>query len=160
MIVVSDTSPINYLVLADYAHVLPELFGRVIVPPAVIRELQHAQTPAAVQEWAKDPPAWLEVRSPSQVDPSLDLGPGEVEAISLAKELRAEVVLIDERKATRAARQMGLTVTGTLGVLVTASQRGLIRLSDAISALPSTFRAPEPLLRELLRQAAEWETPK
>ncbi len=159
MIVVSDTSPINYLVLTHYEHVLPKLFGHVLAPPAVLHKLQHARTPVDVREWAEDPPAWLEVRSPSAVDPSLDLGPGEREAISLAKELHAEVVLIDERKATRVAQQMGLTVTGTLGVLVTASQKGLIRLSDAISALPPSFRARESMLRELLQQAARWEQP-
>ncbi len=160
MIVVSDTSPINYLVLSRYEHVLPKLFGRVIVPPAVLRELQHSGTPADVREWVENPPAWLEVRCPSAVDPSLNLGPGEAEAISLAKELHADAVLIDERKGTRVAQRMGLTVTGTLGVLVAASQKGLIRLADAFAALPPTFRAPESLLRELLRQAAEWEHPK
>jgi predicted nucleic acid-binding protein len=104
-----------------------------------------------------NPPAWIEVRSPSVVDRSLSLGPGETEAICLARELHADAVLIDERKATKVAQQMGLTVTGTLGVLVTASQRGLLHLSDAFAALPPTFRASEALLRSLLDQAAGWE---
>jgi hypothetical protein len=50
---------------------------------------------------------------------------------------------------------MGFVVTGTLGVLVAASRKGLIRLPDAIAALPPTFRASESLLRELLVQASE-----
>jgi predicted nucleic acid-binding protein len=69
----------------------------------------------------------------------------------------ADAVLIDERKATKAAQQLGLRVTGTLGVLVVASKKGLIRLADAFGALPPTFRAPEGLLHSLLEEAAQWE---
>jgi predicted nucleic acid-binding protein len=157
MIIVSDTSPLNYLVLIQCEHVLPALFGRVLAPPAVINELRHAHTPAMVRAWADALPNWLEIQSPTALDPQLKLGPGETEAICLAREMHAQLVLIDERKATKVAQEMGLVVTGTLGVLVAASQRGLIRLANAISALPPTFRAPEPMLRELLAQAAEWE---
>ncbi len=63
MIVVSDTSPINYLVLIEADHVLPVLFGKVVAPPAVISELQHQKTPAKVSAWAASPPAWLEIRA-------------------------------------------------------------------------------------------------
>jgi predicted nucleic acid-binding protein len=157
MIVVSDTSPLNYLVLVRCDHVLPELFGRVLAPPAVMSELRHPHSPAAVRGWAEKPPVWLEIRSPTAVDPELKLGPGEAQALCLARELHADTVLIDERKASRLARQMGLLVTGTLGVLVTASQKGLIRLADAFNALPPIFRAPESLLRKLLEQALQWE---
>ena len=45
MIIVSDTSPLNYLILTDYQDVLPTLFGQVIIPQAVLNELQHAKTP-------------------------------------------------------------------------------------------------------------------
>jgi predicted nucleic acid-binding protein len=45
MIVVSDTTPLNYLILIGAAHVLPELFGRVYAPTAVIKELSHARSP-------------------------------------------------------------------------------------------------------------------
>ena len=51
MIVVSDTSPLNYLVLIEHSRVLPLLFGRVIAPPAVIAELQHPGAPAVVRAW-------------------------------------------------------------------------------------------------------------
>ena len=57
MIVVSDTSPLNYLVLIERVHVLPTLFGRVVAPVAVIAELGHPATPTVVRAWAADPPA-------------------------------------------------------------------------------------------------------
>jgi predicted nucleic acid-binding protein len=50
MIVVSDTSPIHYLLLIDRIHLLPDLFGRVVIPPAVARELAHPSAPAEVKQ--------------------------------------------------------------------------------------------------------------
>jgi hypothetical protein len=99
MIVVSDTSPLNYLVLIEQVQVLPMLFGRVVVPPAVMTELQHAGAPDAVRAWAASPPAWLEIQPPARMEPLLGLGAGEAQAIRLAQELHADAVLIDERRA-------------------------------------------------------------
>jgi predicted nucleic acid-binding protein len=153
MIVVCDTSPLNYLVLIERVEVLPAMFGRVVAPRAVIAELQHPGTPAPVREWAAGPPAWLEVRTPTSVDPGLRLGRGEAEAISLARELRADAVLIDERKAFNVARQCGLFVTGTLGVLEIAAEKGLIVLREAIAALRQTsFRVSDEIVEEVLRR--------
>jgi len=152
MIVVADTSPLNYLVLIRHQDVLPSLFGRVLTAPAVIAELRHPGTPAAVRSWATTPPPWLEVRAPASIDPDLGLGPGEAEAISLARELKADVVLIDERKALTVARECGLFVTGTLGVLAIAAEKGLIALPEAIAALRRTsFRVSREVLDEFLR---------
>jgi predicted nucleic acid-binding protein len=63
MIVVADTSPLNYLVLIDEIDLLPALFGQVIVPQAVFQELQHPRTSRKVREWAAHLPAWLELRT-------------------------------------------------------------------------------------------------
>jgi len=156
VIVVSDTSPLNYLVLIQHADVLPLVFGRVLAPPAVIAELLHPGSPAVIQAWAQTPPTWLEVRAPAAIDPSLGLGPGETEAISLARELKADVVLIDERKGLAVARQCGLFVTGTLGVLGIAAEKELISLPSAIAALRQTsFRASDDLLNAMLQRDRE-----
>jgi len=153
MIVVSDTSPLNYLVLIGQEQVLPTLFGQVIAPPAVVTELTRLKTPVAVKAWASTPPAWLEVRAPSASRVRIaGLGPGESEAISLAQELHADALLIDERDGTKAARRLGLFVTGTLGVLEMAAKRGFLSLRNAIHALrQTTFRCPEAIIEELLQ---------
>ena len=115
MIVVSDTSPLNYLVLIGYVEILPKLFGRVLVPPVVLQELQHSKAPASVRDWAKNPPDWLEVQMAKSKQKIADLGAGESEAIALAQETRADLILIDERAGATIAKKFGLQDIGTLG---------------------------------------------
>ena len=78
MIVVADASPLCYLVLIEHAHVLPVLYGRVVVPAAVVTELDHEGTPALVRKWLADRPDWVEVQRPREIAPALrrGLGPG------------------------------------------------------------------------------------
>ena len=101
MIVVSDTSPLNYLVLIGADQVLPWLFGRVLTPPEVLAEMQHAKAPPHVSASAQNPPAWLEVRSPQQTPKFPGLGPGESAAIALARTRERR------RPADRRARRHG-----------------------------------------------------
>ena len=61
MIVIADTTPINYLVLIGKVDILPVLYGRILIPEAVCEELQHDRTPDAVRAWVQKPPAWLEI---------------------------------------------------------------------------------------------------
>jgi predicted nucleic acid-binding protein len=90
---------------------------------------------------------------PAPFVPFERLGAGESEAIALAQQLKAEVLLMDERDGSAVARQLGLTVAGTLGILVLAAERGFLSLPMAITALRgTTFRAPEQMLMELLRR--------
>jgi predicted nucleic acid-binding protein len=159
MLVVSDTSPLNYLVLIGHDAVLASLFTRVLTVPSVIAEMRHPDAPERVRAWAAMPPAWLRVNTPKAIDSSLHLGAGEAEAISLAVELGADAVLIDERKGARAAADRGLFVTGTLGILQLADEKGLIRLVDALAALrATTFRVSEDLFDEMSRRAAQRES--
>jgi len=89
VIVVSDASPLNYLVLINAVELLPKLFNEVYVPPKVIEELQRPKTPEIVRRWAKSLPDWITVRAPNvQLIFAVRLDPGEVHAISLAKELK------------------------------------------------------------------------
>lgn len=90
MIVVADTTPLLYLILIEHAHILPALYGRVLIPPAVVLELTHPKTPELVRAWVSDPPEWLVVTAPRVIGPSeVALGPGELEAIALAEEVGA-----------------------------------------------------------------------
>jgi hypothetical protein len=63
MAVVADTSPPNYLVLIGEDRLLAELYGKVIIPGAVLQELQHPKAPLAVRRWLSGGPAWLFVQS-------------------------------------------------------------------------------------------------
>lgn len=156
MIVISDTTPINYLVLIGQIDLLPRLFGQVLIPPAVLTELRQQGSPQEVQTWMSAIPAWLEVRAPSCIDPTIHLGRGEVEAISLAHELHATEILIDDMQARKAALARGLRVAGTLLVLDRAARRGLIDLPEAIQRLMQTnFRVPAALIAHLLDSDAE-----
>ena len=77
--------------------------------------------------------------------------PGERDVILLALQLNADLVIIDEREGVEEARRLGLVVTGTLGVLDRASERGLIDLESAIDHLRQTsFRVDPALLERLL----------
>jgi predicted nucleic acid-binding protein len=117
-VIVSDATPLNYLVVIGAVDVLHQLYGRVIIPPAVREELNHAKTPKAVREWLSKSPDWLEVVAPSIIPPATltELDAGEMEAITLALQSGADLLLIDERDGTAAARRLGLITTGTLGV--------------------------------------------
>lgn len=151
MIVVSDASPVRYLVLIEAIDVLPTLFGQVFLPPAVLRELIQPQTPLTVREWAESPPAWLRVRTPTEAESTLDLDAGEAEAILLAQELKAERLLMDDKKGRLVAVRRGLSVAGTLTVLAQAADLKLLDLRQAVDRLRQTnFRAPAGLLSHLL----------
>lgn len=153
MIVVCDTSPVNYLVLIDEIDLLPQLFTTVVLPAAVLAELQHPRTPPRVASWAHELPPWVRVISPEVPVEDVGLGRGEAEAIAIATQIAADTVLIDERKATVVARDRGLVVTGTLGVLVLAADSKLVDLEASIRRLLGTnFRVSPALIDDVLRQ--------
>jgi len=121
-------------------------------------ELAHANTPAVVRAWISQPPAWLEVVSLKQpVDSALEhLDAGEREAISLASELQAILLLMDERDGVTIARHRGLKVVGTLAALDLAAAHGLVDLRTMFDRLrATTFRSPVRLMVSMLEQDAE-----
>jgi predicted nucleic acid-binding protein len=151
MIVVADSTPMHYLVLIDQVALLPELYGSVLIPPAVVKELSSIHAPAKVRDWLIHPPAWFRVESADSaevdaVPASLDRG--EREAIALARSVGADLVLMDDSAGRAEARRRNLQVTGTIGVLRTAAERDLIDVPAVISALrDTTFYFDEDLLR-------------
>lgn len=135
---------------------LSQMYGRVLVPAGVARELTSMGSPSAVQTWVRTPPAWMEVR---HVDVPTNAGltaldEGEAQAIVLAEGLRPGVLLIiDDRDGRREAARRGIATTGTLGVLNDAAERGLIELAPALDRLGgTTFRMSPALLQELLER--------
>jgi predicted nucleic acid-binding protein len=157
MIVISDSSPLNYLVLIGQADLLAKLYGEVVIPPAVHDELQRESTPVVVRQWVARPPGWLKLHKAAvSVDSSLGrLGAGEREAIALAEQLRANAILIDERDGRRLAERRHLTVIGTLQILDTAAEEGMIDFPTVLAELQrTTFRVSTRLLSLFLERAA------
>jgi len=165
VIVVSDTSPISYLVLIGSEEVIPKLYGEVAVPEAVRRELVHPRGPDVVRERISATPSWMKVETVGSGDERIrrplkekqgdlqELDPGEREAILLAVREEAGLLLIDERAGRTVARKGGLSVTGTIGVLGAAAQKGLIDTAQAVRDLRNTtFRASADLYRWLLEK--------
>lgn len=153
MTVVSDASPVNYLVLIDCVHILPNLFERVFVPRAVHDELLAAGAPDQVKNWIANAPDWFKVQQVGTVEQTLNrLGEGEREAITLAQSLGATLLLIDESAGRRAALERGLRVAGTVGVLELAAAHGLCDPAEVVRRLRQTnFRVSPRLLQRLLR---------
>jgi predicted nucleic acid-binding protein len=161
VIVVSDTSPINNLAAIDQLHLLQQLYGTVLIPEAVYQELTDPDFPVAgakeVQTFT-----WIQIRAIEDRTMlkalSSELDPGEAEAIVLALEMKAEQVLIDERRGRMIAARLSLHYTGILGVLVEAKSQGFIStvkplLDDLINK--AGFWVAEPLYKSVLRLVNE-----
>jgi predicted nucleic acid-binding protein len=155
--VVADTGPVNYLLLIRHIDVLPLLFEKVILPASVRNELKHPKAPETVRQWIADPPAWIEVHEAvNPHDPALaDLDAGEEEAIILAVELHADMVLMDDREGVIAARSRGFRVAGTLGILSMAASQGFVDLADAFARLKRTnFHYQQEIMDQLLADSS------
>ncbi len=152
---VSNTSPVCYLILIGEVWILPELFSEIVIPPAVSRELAHADAPVEVRDWIVSPPEWLSVvKAPagSEDQELRRLDPGEREAILLAEQLNTDLLLLDDWKARKLAQDRGLPITGLIGVLDMAIKRSLVDPSTAVERLrATTFRVSDHLLEMLLR---------
>ena len=153
MVVVSDTTAITSLLKIGAAELLEQLFGSVFVPEAVRFELgnYHDQVPA-----------FLTIRSvqdrPAVARLLQELDRGEAEAIVLAKELHAEALLIDEKRARAIAESEGVRCLGLAGALLLAKQRAIVtNLEEMLNRLErqANFYLLPTVKRELLRQAGE-----
>jgi len=152
MIVVSDTSPINYLLLIGQIDLIPRLFQKIIIPDVVRDEMLDPSAPPVLQQWIANSPSWLAVQAVSGVDMTLNaLDPGEQAAITLAQTLPADLLIIDERLGRRVASDRGIPIIGTLGILDDASSQGLVELADVITRLQQTnFRISRRIIQQLL----------
>jgi predicted nucleic acid-binding protein len=153
MIVVADASPLIVLSNLGAMHVLPALYGQVYVPPQVLREVGAAHRPPAAIQFAQSKPSWLVERTPRVVTPLPRLHGGECEAISLALELKADVVLLDEAAGRKAAVSLGLNVAGVVGILELAAEANLIDLTVMFKSLKKTdFWVSHRFLDQRLKQ--------
>jgi uncharacterized protein len=153
VIVISDTSAITNLAAIQHLQLLPQLYNQIIIPEAVYRELVDIDppVPGTIEIQAA---SWVEIRQVLnrdvverlQRDVRLDLG--ESEAIALALELNADLLLIDERRGRAEADRLGIRITGVLGILVESKRQNLIiavkPLVDSLIAT-SEFRVSSAL---------------
>lgn len=129
MLVVADSSPLIGLCRIGMLHLLRERFNHVIVPEAVWREVSSDDaSKVGVQQLLEA--SWIERRSVTDVRLvhllRRDLGPGESEAIVIAREIAADFILMDERLGRSTAQRLGLRCVGLVGFLIEAKRRGLI----------------------------------
>ncbi|MDI6791595.1 MAG: DUF3368 domain-containing protein [bacterium] len=126
--VVSNTTPLIALALIGRLGLLKELYGEVVIPQGV-REEVLAGRPGAAGVIELEQASWISTVSLSEsrrIKYLTDLDQGEAEAIALAEELSADLLIIDERIGRQYAKRLGLKLTGTLGILIKAKQKGLI----------------------------------
>lgn len=161
MIVVSDASPIIALSAVGQISLLGELFGGILIPDAVLQEITAARTsaPGVAEVGAAE---WIRartVRNRSLVQAlRIDLDPGEAEAVALAVETEAALVLMDERRGRVIAQRIGLSVVGVLGLLVEAKERGhLATVRPVLDSLDTRagFRVSRALYDHVLTAAGE-----
>lgn len=161
MVVISDTSPISNLLRIGRLHLLAAIYGKVVVPNTVWSELSILQQQGQdIFELTNS--AWLEVRSPSPSDfltnLKSELDPGEAEAIAIAIEIGADLLIIDEKAGRTVAHREGLEIIGILGILLEAKHRGLIDLVKPVMEdlrQVARFRMSPILFEEVLRLAGE-----
>lgn len=159
MIVISDTSVITNLVAIHHLCLLQQFYDLILIPEAVYRELADIDppVPGSVEVQTLDCLEVLSLRDRAiadQLQNQFQLDPGESEAIALALEINADLLLIDERRGRAEATRLGLRLTGLLGMLVEAKQRSLIPsvkpLMDALIDT-SAFRVSQPLYEQILQ---------
>lgn len=158
MIVVADSSPLSHLIRIDQVNILPRLFGQIVIPAQVLLELSHPRAPEAVRAFSSLHPHWIEVKEPLNPVPIPDLDFGEVAAINLAKQLGADLLLIDEKVGRQIASGVNwnLKITGTIGILERASAIGLVDLKECLKRLQATkFHVSEHIAREALARDAQ-----
>ena len=153
ILVVSDTSAISALVQIGEEDILRHLYDRILIPQAVQQELlrSHSSIPGFIHTHAVVPSVELEHRRSI-------LDEGEACAITLAEQIHADLLLIDEKKGRAVAEQAGLRFIGLVGVLISAKRRGLISAIRPILdrlVTEAGFRLAPLLRAAVLREANE-----
>lgn len=161
MLIVSDTSPISNLLIIHRLDLLRKIYKKIIIPGSVMTELLELEKfnyDLTELKSAK----WIEVISvvnKNEINSLLtEIDLGEAEAIALAKQLRADWLLMDETIGRSIARKQGLNVIGLLGVLLEAKRLGeLASVKTIVDELiqKAKFRVNKKIYQEILELANE-----
>ena len=145
--VVSNTTPVLSLLKIGRLEILRELYGEILVPQAVFEEIEAGKNKLFYQDLSLISLVKIEeVQNKNSLAYFLDLDKGEAEAIALAVETNADLLIIDEKLGRFHAKHAGLKITGTIGVLLKAKSHGIIQQI-------------QPLLIEL-RNSSTWISDK
>ncbi len=164
---VSNTSPLLNLAIIGRLDLLRSQFGSITIPPSVLQELRiQEDLPGSVEMRTAVGDGWIRVQE--AMDGALvrllqrDLDKGEAEAIALALQLNAKWTLLDEREGRKTAKDFGLKVTGTLGILLRDKQEGnLPSIHEAMIQLreKAGFHIGSALFTEILIKIGEFSCP-
>ncbi len=160
-VVVANSGPLIHLSQIRRFYLLREFFKEILIPPAVYCEVVVEGRGRPGSREVKEA-SWIrvvEIRDKRLKNIlQLVLDKGEAEAIVLALEVNADLVLLDDREARLQAKRLGLHVTGTLGILLRAKRLGLIEsLKEELNKLKKAgFRISKNLEEEILKEAGEY----
>jgi predicted nucleic acid-binding protein len=124
-VIVSNTTPLSSLLKIGKTHLLQALYGTLTIPPEVAAELDQA---GPIHAGWREQLGFVRVAEPSIDDPVVkllgaELDPGEAAAIALARRLNSDLLIVDDMAGRRLARRLGLSITGTVGVVLAAAER-------------------------------------
>ena len=158
MIIVSDTSIITNLIQVGRLTLLRHLFGEIVIPTQVFEELSKVSGQSEIIENTE----WIEIKAITNKKKFGKLirllDPGEAEAIVLALELKADALLIDEKKGRKVAQEYGIIITGLLGILIEAKEEKVIsEVKPILNKLifEVGFRISPKLYQQILEKVGE-----
>ena len=156
--VIPNTTPLISLLKVGKLHILRDLYGEIYIPYAVYNEVEAGRNKEFYSDLLKID--WIKIeniKNPKSLSYFLDLDKGEAEAIVLASEIEADLIILDENLGRFHAKHAGLKVTGTVGVLMKAKESGYI---DALKPILLQLRRngvwlSEEFIEEVLQIAKE-----
>lgn len=160
-VIVSDTSTISNLIVIGKLSLLNGIYQNILIPPAVHAEIIALEKSGIKLDQFRNS-TWIEIAYPQQksiqliLPYSLDLG--ETEAIALAYEMKADILVIDEIEGRSVAKELGITTTGLIGVLIRAKETGIISsIKDILDELrdKAGFWISENLYQTVLNSVNE-----
>ena len=156
--IVSNTTPIISLLKLNRLDLLQKIYKQVYIPTAVYNEIEAGKTKGYYKDLSEiDWINILEIQDKQAVKYFLDLDAGEAEAIVLATELNANLIILDEKLGRFHAKHTDLKITGTIGILIKAKSDGLIeKLKPLLDELTDKeVWISEKLKSEILKKVGE-----
>jgi predicted nucleic acid-binding protein len=156
--IVSNTTPIISLLKLSRLDILQKLYGEILIPKAVFDEIEAGRDKNYYQDLSKID--WIKItniKDTRSVKYFMDLDTGEAEAIVLATEINADLIILDEKLGRFHAKHADLKVTGTIGVLIKAKSQGLVKEIRPllVDLTKKDVWLSDRLIQDILKQVGE-----